>query len=101
MPLTQAQRDLLTRKNTCVACHQDIPKGTIPNRMLTKIAQITKLSFATSEEHSKIVHSNNLMIAWIKALGVVALIVLAGLIVWGVIERKKVASFWKRFGGVS
>ncbi len=97
MPLTQEQRDFLTRKNSCVACHRDIPKGTIPNRMLTKIAQVTKLSFATSEEHSRIVHSNNLMIAWIKALGVVALIVLAGLIVWGVIERKKVIRFWKRF----
>jgi hypothetical protein len=87
----------LTRKNSCVACHRDIPKGTIPNRMLTKIAQITKLSFATPEKHSKIVHSNNLMIAWIKALGVVGLIVLAGLIVWGIVERKKVIRFWKRF----
>jgi hypothetical protein len=95
-PLTQEQRDFLTRKNSCVACHRDIPKGTIPNRMLTKIAQITKLSFATPEEHSRIVHSNNLMIAWIKALGVVALIVLAGLVVWGVIEREKVIRFWKR-----
>jgi len=27
----------------------------------------------------------------------VALIVLAGLIVWGIIERKKVIRFWKRF----
>ncbi len=65
--------------------------------MLTKIAQITKLSFATHEKHSKNVHSNNLMIAWIKALGVVGLIVLAGLIVWGIVERKKVIRFWKRF----
>ena len=89
IPLTQSQRDLLTRKNSCVACHIDIPKGTIPNRMLTKIAEIAKLSFATPEQHTKLLHSNNLMIAWIKAVGVVALIVLAGLIVWGIIERKK------------
>ena len=26
MPLTQAQRDQLTRENSCVACHQDIER---------------------------------------------------------------------------
>lgn len=97
IPLTQEQRDMLARETACVACHQDIPNGTIPNRMLTKIAQVTNLSFATPEAHDNILHSNNLMIAWIKALGVVALIILAGLIVWGIIKRKKVIDFWKRF----
>jgi hypothetical protein len=97
VPLTQSQRDLLTRKNACIACHQDIPKGTIPNRMLTKIAEIAKLSFATPEEHTSLLHSNNLMIAWIKALGVVGLIVMAGIIVLAVIKRKQLASFWKKF----
>jgi hypothetical protein len=97
IPLTQEQRDLLSRQGSCVACHRDIPNGTIPNAMLTAINKVTKLPFSTPEQHSSLLHSNNLMIAWIKAVGVVALIILAGLIVWGVIERKKVARFWKRF----
>ncbi len=97
IPLTQEQRDLLSRQGSCVACHQDIPNGTIPNKMLTAVAKIAKLSFATPEAHDKLIHSNNLMISWIKALGVLGLIVLAGLIVWGIIKRKKVAAFWKRF----
>lgn len=95
-PLTQLQRDLLSRQGTCVACHQDIPSGTIPNAMLTKIAQIAKLSFATPDEHS-IVHSNSLMIAWIKAVGVVMLAIFGALLVWAIIARKKVARFWRRF----
>jgi hypothetical protein len=96
MPLTQAQRDQLTRKNSCVACHQDIPKGTIPNRMLTKVAQVAKLAYNTPEKHTRLLHSNNLMIAWIKAIGVVLILVVVPLLIWGFVERKKVARFCQR-----
>lgn len=96
MPLTEEQRHLLARQGSCVACHQDIPNGTIPNKMLTKVAQVAKLSFATPEAHDKLIHQNNLMISWIKALGVLGLIVLAGLIVWAIIKRKQVVAFCKR-----
>jgi hypothetical protein len=96
IPLTKEQRDLLSRQGSCIACHQDIPNGSIPNKMLTKVAQIANLSFATPEAHVRLIYQNNLMIAWIKALGVIGLIVLTGLIVWAVIKRKKFVSFCKR-----
>ena len=65
--------------------------------MLIKIVEIVKFFFATFEEHTSLLHSNNLMIAWIKAIGVVGLIVMAGIIVLAVIKRKQLASFWKKF----
>lgn len=96
MPLTEAQRDVLSRKGTCLACHIDIPDGTIPNRMLTAIAQTANLTFKSEAEHNKLLHENNLMIAWIKALGVVALILLVPLLILIYVKRKQIAKAWRR-----
>ena len=73
MPLTAEQRNKLARGGTCMACHQDIPDGAIPIRMLGKIAEITNLSFASDEAHGALLQENNLLISWVKALGIVLL----------------------------
>lgn len=99
MPLTKEQRDKLSRKGTCLACHQDIPKGSIPIRMLGKIAEVAKLSFTSEEAHGDLLRQNNVLISWIKALGIVAIILCIPLIILAIIHRKKIVMFVKRFRG--
>ena len=90
MPLTKEQREVLSRKGTCLACHVDIPDGTIPNRMLTAVAKVANLNFKSEEAHHQLLHQNNLLIAWIKALGVVALILLVPILIILYIKRKQI-----------
>lgn len=71
MPLTTAQRDRLARSGTCMACHQDIPNGSIPMKMLGKVAKVANLSFAPADAHAHLLRENNLLIAWIKAIAIV------------------------------
>ena len=87
MPLTAEQRSKLARKGTCSACHQDIPEGAIPIRMLGKIAEIADLDFATEEAHGKLLRQNNLLISWVKAGGIVLIIIFISVLL---IARKKV-----------
>ena len=96
MPLTQEQIQALSRGGTCMACHKDIPDGAVPIRMLGKIAEITHLSFASEEAHGDLLSQNNLLISWIKAGGIVLLILMipvAALCIW---QRKKIIRFVKQ-----
>jgi hypothetical protein len=54
-PLSQAQRDNMERVGVCIACHQDVPDGTPPLRMINKIRQLAGIP-KTDEEHSRLVH---------------------------------------------
>ena len=97
MPLTAEQRDALSRQGTCLACHKDIPDGAIPIKMLGKIAEITHLSFASEEAHGKLLNQNNLLISWVKAVGVVALILMIPVVVLCIVKRKKIRKFIRKF----
>ncbi|WP_430811799.1 MULTISPECIES: hypothetical protein [unclassified Carboxylicivirga] len=69
-PLTARQREVLARDGTCLACHQDLPKGALPIRMLGQIAHMTGLSFAPEEAHNELLRENDLLISWVKFLGI-------------------------------
>lgn len=99
MPLTTAQRDVLSRDGTCLACHQDIPDGSIPIRMLGKIAEVANLSFASEEAHEQLLRENNVLISWVKAGGIVCCILLIPLLIIGYIKRKKIFEAIKRIKG--
>ena len=71
MPLTAHQREKLARTGTCIACHQDIPDGSIPMVMLQQIGKVAGMEFASPEAHDSLLWQNNLLIAWIKAVGIV------------------------------
>ncbi len=94
MPLTAEQRGKLSRTGTCLACHQDIPKGAIPIRMLGKIAEVANLSFASEQAHDHLLRENNLLISWVKALGIVGLILFVPMVFLCLIYRKKIMKFF-------
>ncbi|MDY0132943.1 MAG: hypothetical protein RBR53_09770 [Desulforegulaceae bacterium] len=89
MPLTLEQRDALERGNTCVACHQDIPKGSIPIAMLGKIAKIVDISFMSEKAHSKLLRENNILISWAKFLAILTPVVAFPLFFLFIWKRKK------------
>ncbi len=96
MPLTAEQLDALARENTCMACHKDIPDGAIPIKMLGKIAEITHLSFASEEAHGDLLNENNLLISWIKAVGIVMLVLFIPFVIACIVWRKKIIYYIKR-----
>ena len=96
MPLTAEQRDALSRGNTCMACHKDIPDGAIPIRMLGKIAEVTHLSFASEEAHGKLLNENNWLISWVKFGGICMLIILMPVLLVSYLNRKNIIQFLKK-----
>ena len=96
MPLTLEQRNALSRSGTCVACHQDIPKGSIPIRMLGKIAEVIDMDFQSEEAHGTLLRQNNVLISWVKAGGLVALAIFIPLVILIIVKRKKIVEFLKR-----
>ncbi len=99
MPLTAPQRDLLARAGTCLACHQDIPDGSVPIRMLGKIADVAHLNFASAEAHEHLLRENNVLISWVKAIGILCCILFIPLVILGYIKRKKIGEMLKRMKG--
>ncbi len=99
MPLTASQRDLLSRGGTCMACHQDIPDGSIPIRMLGKVAEVTRLSFASEEAHGQLLRENNVLISWVKALAILCGILFIPVLILGYVKRKKLMEIIKRIKG--
>ena len=96
MPLTKEQRDVLSRQGTCLHCHQDIPDGAIPMQMLGKIAEVANLSFTSEDAHGDLLRQNNLLIAWIKAGGIIAIVISIPVAIVLYIKRKKIIEIIKR-----
>lgn len=99
MPLTASQRDLLSRGGTCMACHQDIPDGSVPIRMLGKVAEVAQLSFASEEAHGQLLRENNVLISWVKAIAILCGILLIPVVILVYIKRKKWAEILRRMKG--
>ncbi len=98
-PLTEKQRDMLSRGGTCLACHKDIPDGSIPIKMLGKIAEVTHLSFASEQAHSALLRENNLLVSWVKALGIFMILLIVPVIILLVAKRKATLKFTKELIG--
>ncbi len=96
MPLTEEQREKLSRGGTCIACHQDIPKGSIPIKMLVKVAEVANLSFATEDAHNGLLRENNILISWVKAIGITLGLLFIPIAIVLFIKRKKVIDFTKK-----
>jgi len=96
MPLTAEQRTKLGRKQTCMACHQDIPDGAIPMKMLGQVAKIANLSFASDDAHAHLLNENNLIVSWIKAIAICLGLLLIPLIVLYICKRKKINKMLKK-----
>lgn len=99
MPLTKEQRDKLSRGNTCIACHQDIPDGAIPIKMLGMIAEVADLSFADEASHGALLRENSYLISWVKAGGVAMGILMIPLLIVGFFFRKRIIHFVKSLFG--
>ena len=88
MPLTSAQRKALERGGTCLACHQDIPQGAVPIAMLGKMAEVLDLDFAAPQAHADLLRENNILVSWVKALAIVAAVLLLPALVWFIRWRR-------------
>ena len=95
-PLTEHQRNALARGGTCMACHQDIPNGSIPIKMLGKIAEVANLDFSSEKAHSELLRENNIMISWVKAIGISAIVLIIPIAIIAYIKRKKIIEIIKR-----
>lgn len=98
-PLTEQQRNALARGGTCMACHQDIPNGSIPIKMLGKIAEVANLDFSSEKAHSELLRENNIMISWVKAIGIIAIVLIIPIAIIAYIKRKKIIEIIKRIKG--
>lgn len=96
MPLTKEQRDALSRGNTCLACHKDIPNGSIPIAMLGKIAEVIDLDFVSEEAHGNLLQQNNVLIAWIKAGGLIFAALMIPVVIYAFRKRKKIREIIKK-----
>lgn len=75
-PLTRDQREHVERAGVCIACHQDIPDGSMPMAVLGRIADMGNIQFRTDRDHSGLLRQNNIYMAWIKVAGGVGIVVL-------------------------
>ena len=90
MPLTADQLECLSRGGTCMACHQDIPDGSIPMKMLGQVAKVANLSFAPADELAHLLRENNILIAWIKVFAIIGGIIAVPAAIVCILKRKKI-----------
>lgn len=98
-PLTSEQLDVMARSGTCTACHQDLPNLLPARFVLQKIAKVANLSFKDEQAHSSLLRENNIMISWIKALGIIALILLIPIAIFAYRKRETIKEAYKRMKG--
>ena len=78
-PLSQMQRDRMSREGTCMACHKDMPDRSFAFNVLANIAKVVGIRYATEVAHSGIITQNNHLMGWIKVLGIFAVVLAAAL----------------------
>ncbi len=75
---TKEEQLHISREGTCLACHEDIPKGSLAVSFLHHVAEYTGQLPKTNKQHSSLVHKIMLMSAWLQlsaAFGVPTLVV--------------------------
>ena len=86
-PLPKRTRDKMERVGTCMACHQDIPNGSMPISALTAAAEKLGMTPLTDKEHAALINRDINMAAWIQLL--IPLIIVLILIIVFIRIRKK------------
>ncbi len=86
-PLNQEERTHMERGNVCVACHQELPEGTLATSLLHHVADAIHMLPKSNEQHSDLVHKTVLVAAWAQVGGafvggIVSLLVLFAFLRW-------------------
>jgi hypothetical protein len=68
-PLNQEERIHMERGNVCVACHQELPEGTLATSLLHHVADAIHMLPKSNEQHSDLVHKTVLVAAWAQVGG--------------------------------
>ncbi len=75
------EMDRIARDGTCVACHQELPKGNLATSFLHHVAKYTGQLPDTTEKHRSLVHKIVVVGAWSQVVGVAFVL---GFVVWGI-----------------
>ncbi|RLD80724.1 MAG: cytochrome C [Bacteroidetes bacterium] len=88
-PLSQDSRDRMERIGVCIACHKDIPNGSIPIAMLVKTGGIIGMVPHTDEEHSRLLNEDIKWAAVTKVLIPLIVTLFLAIIIFIRIRRKR------------
>ncbi len=83
-PLNDRERALLDRRGVCLACHHEIPAGSLAVNILHHVAEATGQLPVTAEQHGNLLHKVLLTAGWSQVGGaaLVLLLVLLLLVRW-------------------
>ena len=94
-PLSKTQRDVMARRNTCIGCHQDIP-NIAPIKILQPVASLLNMSFLSEKDHTDLLNQNHVVYSWIKALGVICLVISLPILLILYAQRKRISAALQR-----
>ena len=87
--LNTKQRVNMERVAVCLACHQDIPDGTLSIAMLNKIGELAGMIPETDEEHQNLIQKITRTTARLQVYGPVVAVIVLALSVWFFTLRRK------------
>ncbi len=70
-PLDDETRARMVRDGVCIACHEDLPEGSLAVSLLHHIAEATGMMPETDAKHSSLLHKVMLLSAWVQVGGMV------------------------------
>jgi hypothetical protein len=76
-PLTKAQRDKVDRRGVCIACHQNIPEGTLAISAMSHIAKMAQVNI-DKKMHENILNKTLHVSAWTQIGGGAAVALFLG-----------------------
>ncbi len=88
-PLSQLSRDRMERVGVCMACHQDIPNGSIPIAMLVKAGGALGMAPHTDAEHSTLLNDDIKLAALTRVLAPILLIIFIAMALFLWVRRKR------------
>ncbi len=79
--MNREEIELVSREGTCIACHRELPEGSLATSLLHHVAKYTGQLPDTNEKHNQLVHKIVLSSAWAQVLlgGCVLGLLLAGI----------------------
>jgi len=88
-PLSQMSRDKMERVGVCMACHRDIPNGSIPIAMLVKAGGIVSMAPLTDDEHSALLNEDIRWAALTKVLLPILILLVIAVYLFLRVRRKR------------
>jgi hypothetical protein len=89
-PLNNGERSQTDREGVCLACHREIPDGSLAVSLLHHVAEYAGQLPKTPEQHNSLIHKIVLLAGWVQvagALSVPPVVLAAGLWFW--LRRKR------------